>query len=98
MTKFTVIDSIMGSGKTQYIIQKMNEDSDIRKFIYITPYLDEIERVKNSVTTVDMKAPDNRNDEGRKLKSLKMLVETDANIASTHALLQTADSERLFFA
>ena len=93
MTKFTVIDSIMGSGKTQYIIQKMNEDSDIRKFIYITPYLDEIERVKNSVTTVDMKAPDNRNDEGRKLKSLKMLVETDANIASTHALLQTADSE-----
>ena len=40
MTKFTVIDSLMGSGKTQYIIGKMNEVEDDKKYIYITPYLD----------------------------------------------------------
>ena len=42
--KVTVIDSIMGSGKTTSLINMMNENLDER-FIYITPYRDEIQRV-----------------------------------------------------
>ena len=42
--KVTVIDSIMGSGKTTSLINMMNENTE-EKFIYITPYRDEIDRV-----------------------------------------------------
>lgn len=93
MTKFTVIDSLMGSGKTQYVIQKMNEVDNEKKYIYITPYLNEITRVRESVTERELQEPNNRNDEGRKLRSLKTLVEDGEDIASTHSLLQTADDE-----
>ena len=44
MKKVTIIDSICGSGKTSWAIDFMNESVD-KKFIYITPYLDEVERV-----------------------------------------------------
>lgn len=42
-----IIDSIMGSGKTSAAINYMNEDLS-KSFIYITPYLDEVERVISS--------------------------------------------------
>ncbi len=45
--QINIVDSIMGSGKSQYAIQKMNNDEE-NNYIYITPYLDEIKRVKNS--------------------------------------------------
>ena len=41
----TVIDSICGSGKTSWAIQEINNNTD-KKYIYITPYLDETERVR----------------------------------------------------
>ena len=41
-----VCDSIMGSGKTMAAINYMNTHPN-NKFIYITPYLDEAERIKN---------------------------------------------------
>lgn len=42
--KIKIIDSIMGSGKTSAAINYMNKDYQ-KKFIYITPYLDEVDRV-----------------------------------------------------
>ncbi len=47
MTRVMAVDSIMGSGKTSWAIQYMNENRD-QRFIYITPYLDEIRRIKKS--------------------------------------------------
>ena len=44
-----VIDSIMGSGKTQKSIEIMNKSD--KRFIYITPYLSEVKRIKDKVTT-----------------------------------------------
>lgn len=41
----TVVDSIMGSGKTSWAIQYINESPMATKFIFITPYLTEIERI-----------------------------------------------------
>lgn len=42
MSEITVIDSLMGSGKTTWAIDKINS---IDKCIYITPFLDEIYRI-----------------------------------------------------
>ena len=46
--KVTVVDSICGSGKTSWAINYMNDNTD-KKFIYITPYLDEIQDRKSVV-------------------------------------------------
>ena len=45
MANIKAIDAIMGSGKTSWAIQYMKEHRD-KRFIYITPYLDEIKRIK----------------------------------------------------
>lgn len=42
-----VCDAIMGSGKTSAAITYMNKHTE-RKFIYITPYLDEVDRIKDA--------------------------------------------------
>ena len=44
----TVVDSIMGSGKTNWAIQYINESPINKKFIFITPYLTEIQRILES--------------------------------------------------
>ena len=90
-SKINVIDSIMGAGKTSWAIQHMNaSDSDIN-FIYITPFLDEVKRVKESVTSRKFVAPTNK---GKgKLANLKQLITNDHDIVSTHALFQDADEE-----
>lgn len=43
-----IVDSIMGSGKSSFAINYMNKTDD--RFIYITPFLSEIERVKKDIT------------------------------------------------
>ena len=40
----TIVDSICGSGKTSWAIQEMNKNLN-QKYVYITPYLDEVDRV-----------------------------------------------------
>ncbi len=93
MTKINVVDSIMGSGKTSWAIQHMNEASSLERFIYITPFLSEVERVQESVTNRDFIEPNNANEEKRKLRSLKDLIVHGHDIVSTHSLFQTADDE-----
>ncbi len=41
----TICDSIMGSGKSCSAIRYMNEHDG--NFIYLTPYLDEVDRIKH---------------------------------------------------
>ena len=93
MTKITVLDSIMGTGKTSWAIQHMNEATSQEKFIYITPFLDEVARVKEGVTGRHFIEPNNANDDKRKMTSLKDLIVKGENITSTHSLFQTADDE-----
>jgi len=89
-----VVDSIMGSGKTSWAIQYMNEASPLEKFIYITPYLDEVQRIKDSTAeSREFFEPNNRNKEGSKMYSLKELIADGKDIVSTHSLFQTADDE-----
>lgn len=92
MTNITVIDAIMGAGKTQYAIQHMNEASPLSNFIFITPFLSEVERIKESVTNHVFVEPTVYNGTS-KLEDLKRLVANNRNIVSTHALFSKADDE-----
>lgn len=94
MSKITVIDSACGTGKTSYAIQLMNDTSvDKQNFIFITPFLDEIERVKQSCKSRQFFEPNNKNKKGTKLEGLKNLLSNNMNIATTHALLKNIDKE-----
>lgn len=92
--KINVVDSIMGSGKTSWAIQYMSAASPLDKFIYITPYLTEVERIKENVER-EFFEPNNRNKDGSKMRSLKELIADGRDIVSTHSLFQTADDELL---
>lgn len=78
-----VCDAIMGSGKTSAAIRRMLEDCAWR-YIYITPYLDEVERIKSACAERDFIDPQNTGD--GKLEGLHRLLMDGRNIVSTHAL------------
>lgn len=83
----------MGSGKTSYAIQLMQEAPPEQKFIYVTPYLDEVTRIKETVTNRHFKEPTEQHGQGTKLSSLKKLIVDGENIATTHSLFCMADDD-----
>jgi hypothetical protein len=87
-----VCDMIMGAGKTESAITQMLEDTESR-YIFITPYLDEVERIKHSCAERDFRDPQNRGD--GKLEVLHWLLRRRHNIASTHALFRAYTEETL---
>ena len=87
--KIKIIDSIMGSGKTQKAISMINERNK-DKFIYITPYLDEIKRVKES-TAKNNKMYEPLYKGTSKQEDLHKLLREGKSICSTHALFQKSN-------
>ncbi|MFE8695968.1 hypothetical protein ACFYKT_06350 [Cytobacillus sp. FJAT-53684] len=90
--KINIIDSIMGSGKTSWAIQHMKNAPAYQKFIYITPFTNEVERVITSVNR-DFKQPQADFKGETKLEDIKRLIGNGENIVSTHSLFQRVDSE-----
>jgi len=91
--KVKVIDSIMGSGKTSWAIQKMKKDEN-KRFLYVTPFLNEVRRVLHETKTKYFKEP--KDSEYRtKSDDLKELILNNNNIASTHQLFKLMDSETI---
>jgi hypothetical protein len=91
-----VVDDIMGSGKTSWAIQFINSSPLTHRFIFVTPYLKEIERIKKATKHKrDFIDPNTKNSKGTKLNSLKQLLENGADIITTHALFKEADEEVL---
>jgi hypothetical protein len=88
-----VIDAIMGSGKTTLVINMINQQ-DVNRFIYITPTLNEVERIKVKCIQADFKEPDT-NQHGSKYYSFKTLIENGENIVTTHALFKLLTKEIL---
>lgn len=90
----TVFDSIMGSGKTSHIIDHMREahaqrlftDGRDDRFIYVTPLLDEVERVQEALPEMRFKDPQPVH--GRKYFHLEQLISDRENIATTHTLFK----------
>ncbi len=94
MSKIKIIDSIMGSGKTESIINKINNSNKDENFIYMTPYLDECNRIKNSCKHKYFIEPD-KVKMGTKTRHFKNLASKGYNIVSTHSLFKGADEELL---
>ena len=86
--KITVIDSIMGAGKTTWSIQHINKEM-FTNFLYITPFLDEVNRIIKN-TNREFVQPINKGN--GKLESLNELFECQADIASTHELFKHLDA------
>ncbi len=95
MNKVQVIDQIMGSGKTEGIINEMGRNRET-KYLYVGPLLTEVERVLDAV--VDMSEPDLQHkpegeDTASKLSNIKDLLRKEKRICTTHALFQRFDNE-----
>ena len=92
--RVTVVDCICGSGKTSWAIDYMNTNTD-KKFIYITPYLDEVERILKGCDCRAFFEPKTERGEGSKLKDFNKLLSQGKNIVSTHSLFAMIDNDTL---
>ena len=90
VVKINIVDAICGSGKTSAAINFINKSDDDTKFLYITPYLTEVERIINSCPDKKFKQP---KEYGTKLNGIKSLFNKGCNIVSTHALFTSFDEE-----
>ena len=95
--KFYVVDSIMGSGKTEAIIDYINRpENDCRHFMVIVPYLSEVERYKKECKYHHMVDPIFKTKTGKittKFERIKELIMGRADIVSTHSLFLRFDQE-----
>lgn len=91
-----VCDAIMGSGKTESAITYINENPD-KKFIYITPYLDEANRIKRGCPDAHFVEPSSRLKETnfKKLNHIAKLIKDGKNITSTHAAFRRYTQDML---
>lgn len=85
-----IIDDIMGSGKSTWAINHINQNPD-KKFLCIVPLLSECERFKEK-TDIDIIDPEKW---GSKWKNFRWLVENDKNIVTTHSLIKMMDLDML---
>jgi len=93
MTNVNVVDAPCGYGKTSWAIQYMNDMSiESHRFIYVTPFLDEVTRVQQSVHSRIFCEPESMNGK-TKLEDLHRLLGQGKDIATTHALFQMANNE-----
>lgn len=87
-----VVDMIMGAGKTESAITYMNEHPD-KRYLYVTPFLDETERVVRSCSELNFIMPSNHIPEYgyAKHNHLRSLAHQRRNVAMTHALFLMID-------
>ena len=84
-----IVDMLMGSGKTSAAINYMNTTSPDEKFLYITPYLDEVVRIKERCPGKKFTEP---KELGTKLNGIKHLL-GNSSTALTMKQLTCAVSE-----
>ncbi len=92
MKKVTIVDSIMGRGKTSWAKEYMNKHYNSKRFLYVSPYLDEIQN-NILVDCPFLIEPDSKKGKGSKLKHFKELLVSGESIVTTHALFRIFDSE-----
>lgn len=85
----------MGSGKTSAAIELMNSDTN-NNYIFITPYLNEIDRIKTQCSNRKFHEPKVYSRHGEtfyKMDSLHQLLQNEKNIATTHALFKMSNEK-----
>ena len=90
--KVYVVDMIMGSGKSSAAINYMNQNRRGNKFLYVTPFLTEVARVKEKCPELHFIEPEMRFGRG-KLSDIKWLLSKGRNIATTHVLFSMFTAE-----
>ncbi|AEB63871.1 hypothetical protein [Bacillus amyloliquefaciens] len=96
MNKIKIVDSVMGSGKTSAAINKMNSAGKEETFIFIAPYLNEVERIKKSIKSKQFFEPKvkKKGDKTQyKFESFHELLSQNKNIVATHNLFKNANDE-----
>ena len=86
----TVVDARMGRGKSSAAIRYMNERKELCKFLYITPYLDEVDRICEQCGFEQAVG-----DGLSKSAELKIYLSMGKNVAATHSLYYLMDDETL---
>lgn len=85
----------MGTGKSQAAITYMNEHPE-KRFVYITPYLSEGERIKNGCPDLNFKLPKSGFIGGSprgKVDDTMVLIMDGENIATTHSAFSFYDRD-----
>lgn len=92
----------MGFGKTSAMINFINKAEEDKHFVFVTPYLDELVRVRDSCPSKSFVTPEAYDDpeapdgEPRsKLIDMKDYLRKKQNIATTHALFERFDEETI---
>ena len=93
MSQIRVVDARMGRGKTSAAAGYMSHFKGQKHFLYITPYLTEVDRICEAC---DFEQPDS--DHSTKLAELKGMMHRRKNIAATHSLFYLMDEEALSIA
>lgn len=99
-----VIDDICGAGKTTYIIKQMQEElqkDDDTRFIYVTPYLDEVKRVKREMNNFALLPKSCKfvepefdiKSDFKKTQAFLDLIFENKNICTTHALFRLINED-----
>lgn len=86
----TVVDARMGRGKSSAAIRYMNRYKGTKRFLYITPYLNEVDRICEQC---DFDQSDS--DYMSKSAELKTHIRHGKNVAATHSLFYLMDEEAL---
>lgn len=91
-----ICDAIMGTGKTSAAINYMLEHPE-RKYIYVTPYLDEAKRIKAGCRQLHFTEPSDKLKEYhfKKCEHTAALIKQGRNIATTHQAFKRYTIEML---
>lgn len=87
-----VIDECMGRGKTCAAINFINSSPD-RRFIFVTPYLNEVKRIKEQCADRHFEEPEAVKGECTKLSDFNEMFRQGKNIATTHSLFKLIPSD-----
>lgn len=85
-----IVDALMGMGKTSAMINRINASDKDTRFLYITPYLTEVERIIRQCPFKAFKQPEKY---GTKKRGIRELLDKGVNIVSTHSLFREFDDE-----
>lgn len=86
-----MVDARMGRGKSTAAIRFINQNKKTTRFIYVTPFLSEVARLRYEC---GLEEPV-EDDEHTKLSSLRMLLYQGKSVSTTHSLYQLIDEEML---
>lgn len=92
-----VVDAPPGVGKTSALINYMNANAGRKRFMFVTPFLKEAERIIASCPQLNFQTPaaeigsENKHTLS-KLIDMRRLIERRQNIVTTHALFRKLDS------